>query len=565
MGTFPKHLAIGDFNGDNKPDLAVTNFSSNNVSILIGNGSGGFSPFATISVGTNPEGISVNDFNNDGIQDLAVAKTNPGNLSIVLGQGNGTFQAANTVPLPTDSQPRFIKSADINTDGKADLVVAGTGSELRLSTLLGNGLGGFGPPNVLNQSSVSVAIGGFNGDGHADLLSHSGANISVLLGNGNGGFSAEISRPAPLPGGPVLTVGDFNQDGKLDAVAATLDESVIEIYTGDGTGALGAPKRLFWGSGLGATAVGDFNGDGKQDLAAPNYVGGATIFLNDLPCTPDSAAPIISCDAPDGLWHASDVNLNCVATDSGSGLDNSLDANFTLSTSVNAGTETSNALTNSRTVCDLAGNCSTAGPIGGNRVDKKAPAIDIIAPVDMSSTLSYLLGQSVLSNFNCFDSGSGVATCIGSVANGTQVNTSTVGTKSFSVTTIDAVGNAANASITYGVTYAVFMLYNTNQNLSAKTNSQIKIQLQNASGMNQSSGSLSVTAIRVTPRGNPSVTTKVVGGTFTFDTALTFHGSAPGGGYKYTLDLSALTSGAYDLIFNVANDPIPHAAPFNIK
>jgi hypothetical protein len=571
VGNFPRNLAIGDFNGDNKEDLAVTNFSSNNVSILLGNGSGGFSPSASVAVGTNPDGITISDFNNDGKQDLAVANVTSANLSIVLGQGNGSFQAAIPVSLPSGSRLRFVYSADINSDGKVDLVVTGTGSQLKVSILLGNGLGGFGPASLLNQSSFSVAIADFNGDGNSDLLAYSEANMNVLLGNGSGGFSAPISQPSPFIGplGPVLAAGDFNGDGKLDAAAATFFGCIVEIYAGDGHGALAAPTRVYGGSSLGTMAVDDFNGDGKQDLAVPNEQESATIFINNLPCTPDTTAPTISCEAPDGLWHPSDINLSCIATDSGSGLVNATDANFTLSTNVPLGIETSDAFTNARTICDLAGNCSTANPIGGNQVDKKAPDIEVIAPVEFvdpySNLVRYLLSQTALSNFSCSDSGSGVAMCTGSVANGTPINTSTVGTKAFSVATVDAAGNAASTSITYGVTYAIFMLYNSTQSFNAKAKQQIKIQLQNVNGVNQSSSTVSVNAVRVTPRGNPNVTAKVINGAFIFDAALAFSGSAPGGGYKYSLDPSGLAPGDYDVIFNVANDPVSHAVPFSIK
>jgi hypothetical protein len=103
----------------------------------------------------------------------------------------------------------------------------------------------------------------------------------------------------------------------------------------------------------------------------------------------DMSAPVIACAAPDGAWHADNVSLACTASDSGTGLANPADASFSLFTSVAAGAEDANAATNSRVVCDVAGNCATAGPIAGNMIDRRAPVIsgvsgtpDVLAPVN---------------------------------------------------------------------------------------------------------------------------------------------------------------------------------------
>src|SRR2546422_1336585 len=127
----------------------------------------------------------------------------------------------------------------------------------------------------------------------------------------------------------------------------------------------------------------------------------------------DTIPPEVQCAAPDGQWHANDVSLACTATDAGSGLANPADASFALSTRVAANDETNNAVTDSRRVCDVAGNCGMAGPIAGNRVDKKTPSISIAAPGGI-----YLLGEIVAAAYACGDGGSGVASCRGPVASG---------------------------------------------------------------------------------------------------------------------------------------------------
>ena len=93
-GTNPFSVAVGDFNGDGKQDLAVANEGSNNVSILLGDGAGSFSAATNFGVGTNPFSVAVGDFNGDGKQDLAVANNGSDNVSILLGNGAGSFSAA---------------------------------------------------------------------------------------------------------------------------------------------------------------------------------------------------------------------------------------------------------------------------------------------------------------------------------------------------------------------------------------------------------------------------------------------------------------------------------------
>jgi uncharacterized repeat protein (TIGR01451 family) len=162
----------------------------------------------------------------------------------------------------------------------------------------------------------------------------------------------------------------------------------------------------------------------------------------------DKKAPEISCGSADALWHSADVTIACTASDAGIGLSNVADASFNLNTSVDAGSETTNAATNSRQVCDALGACSAAGPIPGNQVDKKAPTISITSPV---ANATYQLNAVVAANYTCTDLGSGVSSCESAVANGNAIDTSSTGTKTFTVNASDSVGNPSSASVTYTV------------------------------------------------------------------------------------------------------------------
>ena len=162
----------------------------------------------------------------------------------------------------------------------------------------------------------------------------------------------------------------------------------------------------------------------------------------------DLDPPVIHCAAADGAWHGDDVSLSCTATDAGSGLSNAADASFVLVTSIAIGVEDANASTGTRIVCDKLGNCATAGPIAGNKIDRKGPVITLMTPANGAF---YQLDKTVAAAFSCADGGSGIATCAGTVANGAAIDTTSIGAKSFEVTATDAAGNTSSTSVSYTV------------------------------------------------------------------------------------------------------------------
>jgi hypothetical protein len=264
---------VGDFNGDGKQDLAVINYP-NSLSILLGDGAGGFTT-TNYSIESYAVSIAVGDFNGDGKQDLAVANygtgSAPNTVSILLGDGMGGFSPRTNFPV--GSSPASVAVGDFNNDGKQDLAVANYGSN-NVSILLGNGDGTFSAPtNFAVRGAKSVVVGDFNGDGNQDIAVANGFTtntVSILLGDGLGGFSAPTNFAAgdyPF----AVAVGDFDGDGKQDlAVANYLDSNTVSILLGDGTGGFGAPTEFATGIGPTSIAVGDLNGDGKQDLVLTN-------------------------------------------------------------------------------------------------------------------------------------------------------------------------------------------------------------------------------------------------------------------------------------------------------
>jgi len=117
-------IVAGDFNGDGKLDLAVTDYSANAVYVLMGNGDGTFQQPIPIAVGNEPDAIVVGDFNNDGKLDLAIANYGDNTVTLLLGNGDGTFTQASGSPYTVGKGPYALAAADFNSDGRLDLAVA---------------------------------------------------------------------------------------------------------------------------------------------------------------------------------------------------------------------------------------------------------------------------------------------------------------------------------------------------------------------------------------------------------------------------------------------------------
>jgi uncharacterized repeat protein (TIGR01451 family) len=248
----------------------------------------------------------------------------------------------------------------------------------------------------------------------------------------------------------------------------------------------------------------------------------------------DETPPAVTCASADGAWHADNVSIGCTAADGGSGLATAADASFALATSVAAGSETADAATGSRGVCDAAGNCATAGPVGGNRVDRKAPDIAIASPTDGAV---YVVGASASASFSCTDGGSGVVSCTGPSA----LDTATPGTKQLTVTAVDAVGNSVTVTRTYTVAYAVCNVQVDPPVVHGPV-LHVSLQLCDATGRNVSSSSIAVTAASLDG-------VQLSGAGF----------AVTGGTYRLQLRLPAsLAPGTHTLRIAVAGDPTVH-------
>lgn len=285
-GDGPSSVATGDFNEDTYPDLAVTNYNSNNISILIGIGDGTFEDAINYDLllgSQSPSKVCTGDFNEDGHTDLVIANYLPSDISIFLGAGDGTFTAGNKYAW-MGAEGRDVTVEDYNEDGHADIAeVCERYCDVVIFLGLGDGTfdcqencydAGDGPSAIIN--------GDFNSDGHIDLavVNSWSDNVSILMGIGDGTFISAVNYNTG-DGSQSIASGDYDKDGYIDlAVANPLSDDIsILLGVGDGT----FSSAVYYGAGDYPTAIttGDFNEDSYSDLATSNWSSGdVSILIN---------------------------------------------------------------------------------------------------------------------------------------------------------------------------------------------------------------------------------------------------------------------------------------------
>jgi len=295
VGRIPFGLAIGDFNGDGIPDLAVANIGGTNigsVSILLGNGDGTFKAAVDYDSGGNDiESVAVGDFNGDGKLDLAVLNEISTNsafearaqLDVLLGNGDGTFRRETSYIVGNiDTRIAFgfvVAAGDFNMDGKLDLVVT---TSIGTFLFIGNGEGTFKATTTILSGYDAVLVADLNHDGKPDLaITNQNYNtVSISLGNGDGTFAPAVDYPTSY-GPSSVAIGDFNRDGNPDLVVANAagpdngsGGTTVSVLFGNGDGTFQAPVSYPVGSEPFSIAVGDIDKDGKLDLIVTSYDAG---------------------------------------------------------------------------------------------------------------------------------------------------------------------------------------------------------------------------------------------------------------------------------------------------
>ncbi len=297
-GYIAQGVAIADLNGDHISDIVVENWWNPSdlhgaVGVLLGKGDGTFQPaVAYETAGTPTYSVVLADVNGDGKIDIIVAScagnsgtcgSSDGVVSVLLGNGNGTFQSA----ISYDTGAPYavgVATADVNGDGKPDLIVTNYGGESNLdgtvSVLFGNGNGTFQPAVLYDsgaQNANGVTVADANGDGIPDVLvanrcvSCSSGVLSVLFGNGNGTFQPAVTYPTGGTEAGWVRVADVNGDGIPDVIVANenlfLPNGTIAVFLGAGGGKF-APAVTYSSGGYAAVelSINDMNGDGNLDI-----------------------------------------------------------------------------------------------------------------------------------------------------------------------------------------------------------------------------------------------------------------------------------------------------------
>src|SRR5512132_2282183 len=308
VGDGPNSVAVGDFNGDGDPDLAVVNEFDGRVSVLLGGAGGSFSAATNITTGGYPFAVAVGDFNGDGDPDLAVADAFDGLISVLLGSTGGSFTGPTN--FPAGSFPASVAVGNFDGDGDPDLAVT---DEIagEILVLRGTTGGGFTAPTTVGTATgpFSVAVGDFNGDSDPDLAvaDQSPGEIMVLLGSTGGTFSGPTILTTDS-GVSAVAVADFNRDGDPDLAVTNVNLSRVSVLLGSTGGTFTAPTNFAVGSTQTSVVAADFNGDGKPDLAATKFnTDNVAVLLNS---TVTNQAPVATGDA---FSTAEDTVLN-VAT-----------------------------------------------------------------------------------------------------------------------------------------------------------------------------------------------------------------------------------------------------------
>jgi len=347
IGPNPQAVATADLNKDGRVDLVTSNPGDNTISVLLGDGGGGFGPAAHFNVhvtaGADQATLAIADFTGDGDLDVVTVQKiyNYGDVSRLPGNGDGTFGQATNIGGGATSAA----AGHFNADGNIDLVVSahdelgygylqtflsdgggftypashvmpsagaalalghidgdGTLDVLRLMpngwVVPGNGDGTFFRPYLFYgiefptaPGESAVALGDFTGDDNLDAVIVS-QTVDIHRGHGNGSFDGPTSHTANGAAHTAVATGDFDVDGKLDAVVTDADTGTVSVMLGNGDGTLRFAGAFATGSSPSGVAVGDFNGDGRIDVAATT--GGSntvSVLLNDGNWGPEVPPP----------------------------------------------------------------------------------------------------------------------------------------------------------------------------------------------------------------------------------------------------------------------------------
>jgi hypothetical protein len=275
----PRGIALADMDWDGSLDIVYTQFDANSVEVLHGDGSGwNFTARQpAISVGIRPQGVAVGDFNFDGSPDLAIANSGVSQLTVLYQTPNDNFRR---VDVAGPQSFNVLTTGDFNQDGWTDIAAASTGNN-RVGVYLGSSDGpGYGTGASVGPSPRGIDAADVNHDGRLDLVTanRGGSTVSILRGRGNGGFDRAVTIAAGA-GSRDVALADFNFDGQIDIATANEHAGTATVLSNRTR----PPASLFWEAralsssntfGGEYVALADFNKNGLVDVVSR---GGVTL------------------------------------------------------------------------------------------------------------------------------------------------------------------------------------------------------------------------------------------------------------------------------------------------
>jgi hypothetical protein len=267
-------------NGDGVPDLLTVHALRNEVGVRLGSSASGLGALTTYSTGaaSAPSALVVVDVNGDGLLDVLTANVQSNAIGVLRGTGTGNFEPVRTYTTGPQSGPLRLVVADVTGDGRLDLLTANSTTNA-VGILVGSPSGDFGPVTVYAAGPASspfdVAVADVNGDGRLDVVTANAGShtVGVLLGTGTGSLGPVRTYSTGVGSQPRrLAVADVNGDGQLDVVTANTGDATAGVLLGTGTGSLGTVLAYSAGPACypQGIAVADVNGDGKPDLLTAN-------------------------------------------------------------------------------------------------------------------------------------------------------------------------------------------------------------------------------------------------------------------------------------------------------
>jgi hypothetical protein len=258
VNSAPNGIALFDANGDGKLDVAVSNNLSSDVSVLLGDGTGGFGAPRTFVTNQEPLAVAAGDLDGDAIPDLVSLNrdNNTADAAALLGQGDGVFKGVEDVIA--EPNPNAVVAGDIDNDGLPDLIVS------RSVSVCSN--------DTTKSCSGNADCGGGN-------TCQPNGRLLVRRSLSNGGFAAPLALQFPGDAS-AMGLGDFNADGRLDIVVLNRPTPSVSMFLGGSAGFPSTPQNYPVGAGGITVTVGDWDGNGRPDVAVARQ-GGIDILLSN--------------------------------------------------------------------------------------------------------------------------------------------------------------------------------------------------------------------------------------------------------------------------------------------